>query len=144
MNTRFLFTLMYEQAVCLLFWCFRMKCTKTMYFPVSFRSFLAGYQGHPRTSWIAVANPLLVKVMPFHQANLDIQIQCLIRQCPQANLHKQIQCLLRQHHSSLQASRSFAAPVPPRHYYRLVRIMRHFSPAEVSSSCLLIQLSRCS
>ena len=44
----------------------------------------------------------------------------------------------------LQASRSFTAPVSPRRYYRLVRIMRHFSPAEVSSSCLLIQLSRCS
>ena len=28
-------------------------------------------------------------------------------------------------------------------YCRLVRCMRHFSPAEVSSSCLLIQLSRC-
>ena len=66
------------------------------------------------------------------------------RQYRKANLHKQIQCLLRQHHSSLQASRSFTAPVSPRRYYRLVRIMRHFSPAEVSSSCLLIQLSRCS
>ena len=44
----------------------------------------------------------------------------------------------------LHASRSFTAPVSPRRYYRLVRIMRHFSPAEVSSSCLLIQLSRCS
>ena len=44
----------------------------------------------------------------------------------------------------LQASRSFTAPVSPRRYYWLVRIMRHFSPAEVSSSCLLIQLSRCS
>lgn len=31
-----------------------------------------------------------------------------------------------------------------RRYCRLVRRMRHFSPAEVSSSCLLIQLSRCS
>ena len=82
--------------------------------------------------------------MPFHQANLDIQIQCLIRQYRQANLHKQIQCLLRQHRSFLQASRSFTAPVSPRRYCRLVRIMRHFSPAEVSSSCLLIQLSRCS
>ena len=60
MDTRFLFTLMHEQAVCLLFLGFRMKCTKTMYFPVSFRSFLAGYQGHPRTSWITAANPLLV------------------------------------------------------------------------------------
>ena len=43
-----------------------------------------------------------------------------------------------------QASRSFPAPVSPRRYCRLVRCMRHFSPAEVSSSCLLIQLSRCS
>ena len=43
-----------------------------------------------------------------------------------------------------QASRSFTAPVSPRRCCRLVRIMRHFSPAEVSSSCLLIQLSRCS
>ena len=39
-----------------------------------------------------------------------------------------------------QASRSFTAPVSPRRYCRLVRTMRHFSPAEVSSSCLLIQL----
>ena len=31
-----------------------------------------------------------------------------------------------------------------RRYCRLARCMRHFSPAEVSSSCLLIQLSRCS
>ena len=45
---------------------------------------------------------------------------------------------------SLQASRSFTAPVCPQRYCRLVRCMRHFSPAEVSSSCLLIQLSRCS
>ena len=45
---------------------------------------------------------------------------------------------------SLQAARSFTAPVCPQRYYRLVRCMRHFSPAEVSSSCLLIQLSRCS
>ena len=44
----------------------------------------------------------------------------------------------------LQASRSFTAPVSPRRYCRLVRCMRHFSPAEASSSCLLIQLSRCS
>ena len=44
----------------------------------------------------------------------------------------------------LQASRSFTAPVSPRRYCRMVRCMRHFSPAEVSSSCLLIQLSRCS
>ena len=66
------------------------------------------------------------------------------RQYRQANLDIQIQCLLRQHRSFLQASRSFTAPVSPRRYYRLVRIMRHFSPAEVSSSCLLIQLSRCS
>ena len=44
----------------------------------------------------------------------------------------------------LQASRSFAASIFSRRYRRLVRIMRHFSPAEVSSSCLLIQLSRCS
>ena len=41
-----------------------------------------------------------------------------------------------------QASRSFTAPVSPRRYCRLVRTMRHFSPAEVSSSCLLIPLSR--
>jgi len=63
---------MYEQAVCLLFWCFRMKCTKTMYFPVSFRSFLAGYQGYPRTSWIAAANPLLVTIWD----NLDNLYLC--------------------------------------------------------------------
>lgn len=31
-----------------------------------------------------------------------------------------------------------------RRYCRLARCMRHFSPAEVSSSCLLIQLSMCS
>ena len=31
-------------------------------------------------------------------------------------------------------SRSFTAPVSPRRYCRLVRIMRHFSPVEVSSS----------
>ena len=66
------------------------------------------------------------------------------RQYRKANLDIQIQCLLRQRRSFLQASRSFTAPVSPRRYYRLVRIMRHFSPAEVSSSCLLIQLSRCS
>ena len=66
------------------------------------------------------------------------------RQYRKANLDIQIQCLLRQHRSFLQAPRSFTAPVSPRRYYRLVRIMRHFSPAEVSSSCLLIQLSRCS
>ena len=66
------------------------------------------------------------------------------RQYRKANLHKQIQCLLRQHRSFLQASRLFTAPVSPRRYCRLVRTMRHFSPAEVSSSCLLIQLSRCS
>ena len=64
------------------------------------------------------------------------------RQYQKANLHKQIQCLLRQHYSSLQASRPFTAPVSPRRYCRLVRIMRYFSPAEVSSSCLLIQLSK--
>ena len=66
------------------------------------------------------------------------------RQYRKANLDIQIQCLLRQHRSFLQASRSFTAPVSPRRYCRLVRCMRHFSPAEVSSSCLLIQLSRCS
>ena len=46
--------------------------------------------------------------------------------------------------SFLQASGSFTAPVRPQRYCRLVRCMRHFSPAEASSSCLLIQLSRCS
>lgn len=66
------------------------------------------------------------------------------RQYRKANLDIQIQCLLRQHRSFLQTSRSFTAPVCPQRYYRLVRCMRHFSPAEVSSSCLLIQLSRCS
>ena len=66
------------------------------------------------------------------------------RQYRKANLDIQIQCLLRQHRSFLQASRSFPALVLPWRYCRLVRIMRHFSPAEVSSSCLLIQLSRCS
>ena len=66
------------------------------------------------------------------------------RQYWKANLDIQIQCLLRQHYSSLQASRSFTAPVSPRRYSRLARCMRHISPAEVSSSCLLIQLSRCS
>ena len=66
------------------------------------------------------------------------------RQYRKSNLDIQIQCLLRQHRFFLQASRSFTAPVSPRRYYWLVRIMRHFSPAEVSSSCLLIQLSRCS
>jgi len=35
---------------------------------------------NPGQVGFAVANPLLVKVMPFHQANWDIQIQCLQRQ----------------------------------------------------------------
>ena len=43
----------------------------------------------------------------------------------------------------LQSSRSFTAPVCPQRYCRLVRCMRHFSPAEVSSPCLLIHFSRC-
>jgi len=56
------FTLMYEQAVCLLVLDFRMKCTKTMVFSVSFRSFLVGCQGcHPG------------------QAGLLQQIRCLLQ-----------------------------------------------------------------
>ena len=54
---------------------------------------------NPGQVGFAVANPLLAKVMPCIQANLDIQIQCLLRQYRKANLHKQIQCLLRQQHS---------------------------------------------
>ena len=61
-DTRFLFALMYEQVVCLLFWCFRMKCTKTMVFSISFRLFLVGCQGcHPG------------------QAGLLQQIRCLLQ-----------------------------------------------------------------
>lgn len=41
-----------------------------------------------------------------------------------------------------QASSSVPCPHSQRRYRRLARGMRHFSPAEVSSSCLLIRLSR--
>ena len=66
------------------------------------------------------------------------------RQYRKANLHKQIQCLLRQHRSFCRLQ-GLSLP----RYLHGVTVgwcakKRHFSPAEVSSSRLLIQLSRCS
>jgi len=65
--------------------------------------------------------------------------------CIQANLDIQIQCLLRQHYSSLQASRSFTAPV-------FFTALLPFGARNSGTSprqrylhpCLLIQLARCS
>ena len=65
---------------------------------------------NPGQVGFAVANPLLAKVMPCIQANLDIQIQCLLRQYRKANLHKQIQCLQRQHRSLFAGFKVFHCP----------------------------------
>ena len=98
---------------------------------------------NPGQAGLCPHNPLLVKVMPHTSCTC-----CSRSDACRDNTGKRIWiskfsacqgCII-----FLQASRSFAASIFPRRYRRLVRIMRHFSPAEVSSSCLLIQLSRCS
>ena len=100
---------------------------------------------NPGQVGFAVANPLLAKVMPCIQANLDIQIQCLLRQYRKANLHKQIQCLQRQHCSLFAGFKVFhylgistvLLPVGARNSVTSPR-QRYLHP------CLLIQLARCS
>ena len=100
---------------------------------------------NPGQVGFAVANPLLAKVMPCIQANLDIQIQCLLTQYRKANLHKQIQCLQRQHRSLFAGFKVF-------HYPGISTVLLPVGARNSDTSprqrylhpCLLVQLSRCS
>ena len=83
--------------------------------------------------------------MPCIQANLDIQIQCLLRQYRKANLHKQIQCLQRQYRSLFAGFKVFHCPGDLRSVTAGWCAACGTSPRQrYLHPCLLIQLSRCS